>query len=45
MVAGVAFDTTPKLMSRQVIDQLRKQALSAVHRAAIVTALQKRLPS
>jgi hypothetical protein len=25
-------------MSRQVIDQLRKQTLTAVHRAAIVTA-------
>jgi hypothetical protein len=38
IVAGVVFDTTPKLMSRQVIDQLRKQTLSTVHRAAIVTA-------
>lgn len=38
IVAGVAFDAAPKLMSRQVIDQLRKEALSVVHRAAIVTA-------
>ena len=41
IVAGVAFNTTPELMSRQVIDQLRKQTLSAVHRAAIVTAAPK----